>query len=1021
MRVLRCFLLVLAIASSAVGQTYTINTFAGGGLPVNIAGTSASLAPTSAVALDASGDIFIALLDYNVVLRCDARTGILTLVAGNGTAGFSGDSGQAVDAQLNGPTGVAVDYAGNVYIADAGNARIRKVSAGIITTVAGTGSNSFSGDNGPATSAQLNPIGGTQGGFGVALDASGNLYIADTGNYRVRKVANGIITTVAGNGTYGFSGDTGPATSATLSNPTGVVLDDAYNLYIADGNRIREVSGGIITTVAGNGFIGPSGDNGPAIKAELNGPNGVALDNAGDLFIADTGNSRVREISNGIITTVAGNGTFGLSGDGGPATSAQLNSPFGVAVDSLGNVFIADFGNNRVRKVTGNAITTVVGGGSSIGDATTGAFGYAINAQLFFPEGVALDSAGDLYIADFDNGRIRKVSSPSSVITTVAGNGIFGFGGDNGPAANAELDGPSGLAVDLAGNLYIADSGNNRVRMVSTGVITTVAGNGTPGFSGDHSSATGAELYGPSGVAVDANGNLYIADYFNNRVRMVSNGVIITVAGNGTPGSGGDNGPAISAQLSGPKGVALDAAGDLYIADSANNRIREVSGGVITTVAGSGAFALGDGAPATKAVISLPAAVAVDIAGNLYIADSGNNRIRRVTGGIISTIVGDGNASFSGDGGPSIFAEIDDPYGITVNSSGTVYFADTANNRVRFLFPAPGNACTYTLSPFPLPAVATSGGNVPVTVQTAAGCTWVAQGPPSWITLSGTAVNSGPGSVTLTVVANTGATRSGVISIAGVPVLVTQQGTSPVLSINAGGVINDANYTAPVAPGSIAAAFGDFLLSSQFTAPSGSLPTDLSGLSLEFPGGRLAPLFYASGTQVNFQIPWELAGQSTTTLTASLSGQTSAAQTVNLAPFAPAIFSINSQGSGQGAIIDAISYRLLDSTNPATAGVTYVAIYCTGLGAVTNQPPTGSPAPVQSLSYTNTTPTVTIGGVQVLTQNVEFSGLAPGFVGLYQVNAQVPATSARGDAVPVTITIGGIASNTVTIAVQSAP
>jgi uncharacterized protein (TIGR03437 family) len=1018
---LRCFLLVLAVACSAIGQTYTINTFAGGGLPVNIPGTSASLAPTSAVALDASGDIFVALLDYNVVLRSDARTGILTLLAGNGTVGFSGDGGQAVDAQLNGPTGVAVDYAGNVYIADAGNARIRKISAGIITTVAGTGSNSFSGDNGPATSAQLNPVSGTQGGFGVAVDASGNLYIADTGNYRVRKVSNGIITTVAGNGTYGFSGDTGPATSAMLSNPTSVALDGANNLYIADGNRIREVSGGIITTVAGNGFIGPGGDNGTATKAELNGPNGIGLDAAGDIFIADTGNSRVREVSGGVITTVAGNGTFGLSGDGGPATSAQLNSPFGVAVDALGNMFIADFGNNRIRKVVNNAIATVVGGGSSIGDGSTGTFGYAINAQLFFPEGVALDSAGDLYIADFDNGRIRKVSSPNSLITTIAGNGIFGFSGDGFPAANAELDGPSSVAVDPAGNLYIADSGNNRVRMVSSGVITTVAGNGTPGFSGDHSSATGAELYGPSGVAVDANGNLYIADYFNNRVRMVSGGVITTVAGNGTSGSGGDNGPAISAQLSGPRGVAVDAAGNLYIADSANNRIREVSGGVITTVAGGGAFALGDGGPATKAVMSLPTAVAVDIAGNLYIADSGNNRLRKVAGGIITTIAGDGTGSFSGDGGPSIFAELDNPYGVAANASGTVYFADSANNRVRFLFPS-GNTCTYTLSPsLPLPAVAAPGGTVALSVQTPSGCTWVAQGPPSWITLSGTTVNSGPGSVTLTVAANTGAPRSGVISIAGVPVLVTQQGTGPVLTITAGGVVNDANYTAPVAPGSIAAAFGDFLLSSQFTAPSGSLPTNLSGLSLEFPGNTLAPLFYASGTQVNFQVPWELAGQSTTNLTASLSGQTSAAQPVSLAPFAPAIFSINAQGSGQGAIIDAISYRLLDSTNPAIAGSTYVSIYCTGLGAVYNPPATGSPAPPSSLYYTQTTATVTIGGVQVQPKDMLFSGLAPSYVGLYQVNALVPATSARGDAVPVTITIGGVTSNMVTIAVQSAP
>ncbi len=1013
MRVLRSLLLISAVAFSAAGQTYTINTFAGGGLPVNIAPTSASLGPMSAIALDSSGDVFITLFDYNVVLRTDAKTGILTVVAGNGTVGFSGDNAAATSAQLNGPTGVAVDLAGNVYVADSGNARIRKISGGIITTVAGTGAIGPSGDNGPATSAQLNPVNGAENGFGLVVDFAGNIYIADTGNYRVRKVSNGVITTVAGNGTPGFSGDKGLAIDAQLSSPVSLALDSAGDLYIADGSRIRLVSGGIITTVAGNGLIGPGGDNGLATSAQLNGPNGITIDANDNLLIADTGNSRVREVSNGVITTVAGNGTFGLSGDGGLAIDAQLSSPFGVAVNALGNLFIADFGNSRVREVNQGDIATVAGGGSSVGDKGSTTNGLAINAQLFFPNGIAPDSTGDLFIADVDNGRVRKVSNAE--ITTVAGTGTIGFGGDNGLAISAQLQGPASVAMDSAGNLYIADSGNNRIRKVSNGVITTLAGNGTPGFSGDNGPAAAAQLHGPSGVAVDATGNVYIADDFNARVRMVSGGVITTVAGNGTPGFSGDNGPAIGAQLSGPNSVALDAAGNLYIADSLNNRIREVSGGVITTVAGGGSFSLGDNGPATKAQLSLPAGVAVDATGNLYIADSANERLRRVVGGIITTLAGDGNASFSGDGGSSIYAEIDNPSGIAVDSSGDIYFADTDNNRIRVLFPY-GSPCTYTVSPFP--SVPSSGGSLVATIQTASGCTWVAQGPPSWITLSSTTVSSGPGTVTLTVAANSGVSRTGVVSIAGVSVLVTQQGTMPVLTITAGGVVNDASYTAPVAPGSIAAAFGDFLLTSQFTAPSGSLPTELSGLSLEFPGNTVAPLFYASGTQVNFQVPWELAGQSQTTLAASLTGaQTSASQTVSLAPFAPAIFAMNARGFGPGAIIDAQSYRLIDSTNPAIPGSTYIAIYCTGLGAVTNQPATGSPAPLTPpLSRTTTTPIVTIGGV---TANVlPFSGLAPGYTGLYQVNAQVPATVVAGSSVLVTISIGGVTSNIVTIAVQ---
>jgi uncharacterized protein (TIGR03437 family) len=233
-------------------------------------------------------------------------------------------------------------------------------------------------------------------------------------------------------------------------------------------------------------------------------------------------------------------------------------------------------------------------------------------------------------------------------------------------------------------------------------------------------------------------------------------------------------------------------------------------------------------------------------------------------------------------------------------------------------------------------------------------------------------------------------------------------------SIQAGGVVSDASYAAPVAPGSIAAAFGSFLLSSPAGASQSPQPTSISGLSLQFGNGTLAPLFFVSGGQVNFQVPWELAGQSQTTLAATLNGQTGAAQAVSLAPFAPAIFSTNAAGTGQAAVTDA-SNRLVDSTNPAKAGSTVLQIYCTGLGAVTNQPATGSPAPGSPLSWTTIVPAVTIGGAPAAAQ---FYGLAPGYAGLYQVNAQVPAASAKGNAVPLTISIGGISSNAVTIAVQ---
>ncbi len=244
--------------------------------------------------------------------------------------------------------------------------------------------------------------------------------------------------------------------NAALNQPYGVTPDSAGNLYIADdqNNRIRKVSGGTITTVAGIGTMGFSGDGGPATSALLYIPHGVAADSAGNLYIADTGNLRVRKVSGGTITTVAGNGTVSFSGDGGPATSASINIPYGVAVDSAGNLYIADTGNNRIRKVSGGTITTVAGNGTA---SFSGDGGPATSASINEPWAVAVDSAGNLYIADYANNRIRKVSG--GTITTVAGNGVVGFSGDGGPATNALLGYPEGVAVDSAGNLYISDSG----------------------------------------------------------------------------------------------------------------------------------------------------------------------------------------------------------------------------------------------------------------------------------------------------------------------------------------------------------------------------------------------------------------------------------------------------------------------------------------------------------------------------------------------------------------------------------
>ena len=341
----------------------------------------------------------------------------------------------------------------------------------------------------------------------------------------------------------------------------------------------------IISTVAGNGSYYYSGEGGPATSASLYYPAGVAVDGAGNLYIADTNAQLIHEVDiSGNISTVAGNGGYGYGGDGGAGTSASLDYPYGVAVDSAGNIYIADTDNQRIRKVdaTTHTITTVTGNGTA---GYSGDGGAATSASLDYPYGVAVDGAGNLYIADTFNQRIRKVDASTHDISTVAGNGTAGYSGDGGAATSAILDHPHGVAVDGAGNLYIADEGNQRIRKVDTsGNISTVAGNGGIFYNGDGRPATSASLYGPYGVAVDSSGNLYIADTSNNRIRKVdTSGNISTVAGDGSYGFSGDGGAAASAMLAIPRGVAVNGAGDIFIADSYNQRIRRVT---VTGVAG---------------------------------------------------------------------------------------------------------------------------------------------------------------------------------------------------------------------------------------------------------------------------------------------------------------------------------------------------------------------------------------------------------------------------------------------------
>jgi len=336
----------------------------------------------------------------------------------------------------------------------------------------------------------------------------------------------------------------------------------------------------IISTIAGDSAQGFFGDGGPATSAELSYPWGLSVDKLGNIYIADRSNQRIRKVdTNGIISTVAGNGTYGFSGDGGPATSAELNSPWEVAVDTSGNLYIADYDNNRIRKVNAaGIISTIIGGGSSLGDG-----GPATAAQIYYPASVTLDKYGNIYVADLGDYRIRKVNT-AGIISTIAGNGIQSYAGDGGPATAAELTWPNGVTVDTFGNIFIADYGIYRIRKINkSGIISTFAGNGNPGFSGDGGPATAAKVNELGNVHADVSGDVYFADNGSQRIRKVNTtGIISTIAGNGKMGYSGDGGPSTLAQLNQPQDVTTDVSGSIYIADYGNGRIRKLLSSILS-------------------------------------------------------------------------------------------------------------------------------------------------------------------------------------------------------------------------------------------------------------------------------------------------------------------------------------------------------------------------------------------------------------------------------------------------------
>ncbi len=534
-------------------------------------------------------------------------------------------------------------------------------------------------------------------------------------------------------------------------------------------------------------------------------------------------------------------------------------------------------------------------------------------AQLNSPHAVVLDSKGDLYIADTGNHRIRKISG--GTITTIAGTGTLGYSGDNLAPAAATLNAPSGLAFDSKGDLYIADTGNNVIRKISGGNITTVAGIQAqgPGFGGDGGAATSANLSGPTAVALDSSGNLYLTDAGYSLIRKVdTKGNINSYLG----------AYATDRAFDAPNGLWIDASGALYIADSGHNRLVKYVAPTLSTIANRSQSALfsGDGGPAISAQLSKPVGVTIDAAGSVYVADTNNSRIRKITtDGFITTIAGRGGAAYNGDGGNATEAWLNFPRGIAVSSTGTVYIADTGNHVIRVLTPT-----------FP--------------------------------------------------------------------------------TINANGVTNAASYATRISPGALASVFGSGFGTVTFQADDGfAWPTAAKGVSVKV-NGVVAPLYYVSPVQINFQVPWATPTSGTVDVAVLLSGGSSNIAAVPVATAAPGLFYLS---SGAAIVQNAPSYTLNDPSNPAPAASTIVA-YLTGSGPVSPAAKDGVPTPNDTLTKATSVVTAKIGSAEA---TVSFTGLAPIFIGLVQMNIVVPPTLTAG-VYPLSITIDGQTANSATIAVK---